>query len=64
VNDGDELGAYAQRLWHKQVWDVAVKILYGNREAFNHLVEHLHQHHRVQGGKLNKLLAEVKKVAP
>jgi hypothetical protein len=30
----EEYRAYAQRLWNKQVWDVALAILRANREPF------------------------------
>jgi hypothetical protein len=59
-----EYSAYAERLWHEQVWGVAIAILHGNREAFLQVAEHLHQHEQVHGGKLRKALAAVKRITP
>jgi hypothetical protein len=54
----------AERLWHEQVWGVAVAILRNNYEPFRQLAEHLHQHECIRGGKLRKVLAQVQRVAP
>jgi hypothetical protein len=59
-----EYSAYAQRLWHDQVWGVAITILRANHEPFTQLAGHLNQHTRVQGAKLRKVLAQVKRIAP
>jgi hypothetical protein len=53
---------YAERLWHEQVWGVAITILRANREPAEQLAAHLHQHGRVNGTKLRKVLAQVTKV--
>jgi len=58
-----EHSAYTQRLWHEQVWGVAVAILRNNYKPFMKLAEHLHQNERVHGGKLHKILAQVKRIA-
>jgi len=59
-----EYSAYAQRLWHEQVWGVAVAILCSNRDPFMRLVEHLHQKERIQGGKLRAVLAQIRRITP
>jgi hypothetical protein len=56
--------AYAQQLWQERVWRVALDILFGNREPFMRLVEHLQQHERIKGGKLRSVLAQVRRIAP
>jgi hypothetical protein len=58
-----EAHVYAQRLWHEQVWGVAVAILRNNREPFMQLAKLLHERERVKGGKLHKILDQVKRVA-
>jgi hypothetical protein len=56
--------AYAQRLWHEQVWGVATDILFHNRDPFMRLVELLQQRERVKGGKLHAVLAQIRKITP
>jgi hypothetical protein len=60
---GAEYSAYAKQLWHEQVWGVAVAIVRNNRDPFMQLVEHLHQHQKIKGGKLHAILANVKRIA-
>jgi hypothetical protein len=55
---------YMKRLWYEEVYGAAWAILRRNRELFWKIAEQLNQHDRVKGGKLHKMLAEVKKVAP
>jgi hypothetical protein len=43
---------------------VAVKILQANREPFEQLAAQLHRKGKVHGGKLRKILAQVKRIAP
>jgi hypothetical protein len=59
-----EYESYAQQLWHKQVWRVAFLILVNNREPFMQLARHLDERERVKGGKLNKALAQVRRITP
>jgi hypothetical protein len=59
-----EFSAYEERLWHEQVWGVAVAILCANRKPFMRLADHLHQHERIKGGKLRNVLAQVRRIAP
>jgi hypothetical protein len=71
INAGVKLGdptlsdeahsAYVQRLWHEQVWGETISILSANREPFVQVAEHLIQHERIEGGKLRKVLAQVKR---
>jgi len=58
-----EYVAYQEKLWHERVWQVAGIILIDNREPFLKIVEHLHQHEIIKGGKLRKILATVKRIA-
>jgi hypothetical protein len=53
--------AYAERLWHERVWGVAIAILRNNKEPFERLAAGLHQHNDLKGGKLRKLLAQVRR---
>jgi hypothetical protein len=59
-----EFSAYQQRLWHERVWDVAIAIVRNNRDPFMQVVEHLHAHQAIKGGKLRTILATVKRIAP
>jgi hypothetical protein len=71
MNAGGKLGdptlsdeahhAYVQRLWHEQVWGVALADLRANREPFCALAELLNQHERIKGEKLAKMLGQVKR---
>jgi hypothetical protein len=58
-----EYSAYAQRLWHEQVWDVTLAILRANREPFFQIVKHLHEKEKVQGPKLRQALAQVRRIS-
>jgi hypothetical protein len=64
IRSDEEYKAYAERLWHERVWGVAVKILQANREPFEQLAAQLHRKGKVDGGKLRKILAQVKRIAP
>jgi hypothetical protein len=55
---------FAQELWHEKVWVRAGAILYENREPFNRLAQHLKEKEKIQGGKLRKILAQVKRITP
>ena len=59
----EEYSAYAERLWHEQVWNVALAILLANQEPFNCLVQCLHEKEKVKGAKLRHVLAQVKRIA-
>jgi hypothetical protein len=59
----EEYVAYQERLWNERVWRVAGIILIDNRAPFLKIVEHLHQHEIIKGGKLRKILANVKRIA-
>jgi hypothetical protein len=50
-------------LWHERVWNVAVRILCGNWEPFTKIMEHLHEHEKIAGGKLRRTLAQVQRIA-
>jgi hypothetical protein len=56
--------AFAQRLWHEQVWRVVIAVLQHNGEPFQQLAELLHRHGRVQGAKLRMVLDQVRRIAP
>jgi hypothetical protein len=56
--------AYAQNLWHERVWGVALTILIANRDAFWRLGKLLHREGCVKGGKLRKILADVRRISP
>jgi hypothetical protein len=49
--------AFAEQLWHEQVWGEAVTILRDNREPFQRLAEMLMKDENVRGGKLRRVLA-------
>jgi hypothetical protein len=51
---------YVHNLWQEQVWSVAGKILCANVEPANQLAALLHQHERVHGRAIRKVLAQVK----
>jgi hypothetical protein len=59
-----EFHVYAERLWHEQVWGVAIAILRINREPFLQLAKHLQQTDKIKGGKLRSVLAQVRRIAP
>ena len=59
----EEYSAYAQRLWHERVWNVALAILFANQEPFNCLVQCLHEKEKVKGARLRHVLAQVKRVS-
>ena len=58
-----EYNAYAEHFWNEQVWDVTIAILRNNREPFMQVAELLDKRKRVKGGKLHKILDQVKRVA-
>ena len=55
--------AFVQRLWHEQVWNVTLAILFANQEPFMELAEYLNQQER-RRRTLRKVLAQVKRAAP
>jgi hypothetical protein len=58
-----ERQAYFTRLGD-EVWNVVAAILRENWNLFNQLARELHARHKVKGGRLQKILGKVKKVAP
>jgi hypothetical protein len=59
----DDYRAFAERLWHEQVWTVTLAILRANWEPFNQIVQLLHQKQSVQGARLRHALAQVRGIA-
>jgi len=57
-----EYFAYAKRLWNERVWRFAVEILRNNFEPFKQLFEHLQRHELIEGPKLRKILAQVRRI--
>jgi hypothetical protein len=59
----DEYKAYVEQLWHERVWNVVLRILCGNRGPFTKMIDHLHSHEKIAGGKLRRVLAQVERIA-
>jgi hypothetical protein len=53
--------AFVQKLWHEEVWGVAIAILRANQEPFSQLAGCLHRDREVQGRTLDKILSQVKR---
>jgi hypothetical protein len=62
LRDDAEYTEYVKCLWHEQVWGVVIAILRANWEVFNQLAVLLQQHEQVRGGKLRKVLAQVRRI--
>jgi hypothetical protein len=54
--------AYAQRLWHEQVWDVTFRILLANWEPFNCLAQCLQKKEKVKGPRLRQILGQIRRI--
>jgi hypothetical protein len=62
MSDAD-YSAFAQRLWHEKVWDIAVAILRANHGPCMQLAALLDQHEHVHGARLRNVLAQVQQVS-
>jgi len=60
----EEYHAYAEQLWHEQVWHQTLVILHTNSEPFLRLAQYLDRKEHVHSKMLRKLLAQVKRIAP
>jgi hypothetical protein len=58
-----EYVTFAINLCDQRVWRVAEAILRANWDILNQLAVHLDQHEQVKGNQLQKLLANVRKIA-
>jgi hypothetical protein len=58
LNDA-EFSAFAERLWHEQVWKMVITILRRNETSFQTLANHLREHKRARGKKLRTMLGSV-----
>lgn len=58
----DEFWAYAEQLWHEQVWLVAWNILCANEKPFNQLAHRLHEKQTLQGAELRRILTHVQRI--